>query len=189
MKILLKFRVIILVIVTFFSTSNINAQTTKKSGNEVGEYDLTLADRICSKGYVHWASSTPVRGFETAILKHIGLPENTPDREKKISKFFNDNNSKLICSENDYYIRENEHILKRSVALSEYDFLMTAANSSKYELDWNFYEIVDGKKETILDYLDMIINDVEMEEEYNINELKSLIVALEEAGAKRGREL
>ena len=107
-----------------------------------------------------------------------------------VSKFFNDNNSKLICDDdNDIYIRENEHILKRSLALGEYNFLNHAANNSKYELDWNFYEMVDGKKETILDYLDMIIGDEELASEYDIPELKSLVRTLKGRGAKKGNQL
>jgi hypothetical protein len=151
----------------------------------------TLANRICRSGYINWPSSEPVVGFENSILKHIiGVDENHPDKEKLISKFFNENNAKLICGEDtDEFIRPNEHILKRSIALSEYDFLLHAANSSKYTLDWNFYEMVDGKKETILDYLDMIINDEELALEYDVDELKELITVLEQSGGKRGKDL
>ena len=35
----------------------------------------------------------------------------------------------------------------------------------------------------------MIINDEELASEYNIRELKELVTVLEQAGAKRGREL
>ena len=154
------------------------------------EKDDTLADRVCGSGYVRWAGPEPVTDFENSILSHLGVAVDSPDREKHISKFFNENNAKLICGEDtDEFIRPNEHILKRSIALSEYDFLLHAANSSKYTLDWNFYEMVDGKKETILDYLDMIINDEELALEYNIPELKELITVLEQSGGKRGKEL
>jgi hypothetical protein len=154
------------------------------------EADESLADRICRNGYINWGSSAPVSGFEKAILRHLELPENSAEKEKHISKFFNENNSKLICGEdNDEYIREEEHILKRSIALGEYNFLSHAANSSKYELDWNFYEVVDGKKETILDYLDNIIEDEELALDYNVPELKTLIGTLEDSGAKRGKDI
>ena len=154
------------------------------------EKDDNLADIFCSLGYSNWGSSEPVVGFERVILSHLGVDENHPDKEKLISKFFNENNAKLICGEDtDEFIRPNEHILKRSIALSEYDFLLHAANSSKYTLDWNFYEMVDGKKETILDYLDMIINDEELALEYNIPELRTLVSTLEARGGKRGKDL
>ena len=173
----------------FDTPKSIKAITSIFNVGEV-EAEDNLADRICGIGYMDWASTSPVRGFEKSILKHLGVPEDSPDREKHISKFFNDNNSKLICGEDtDDFIREEEHILKRSIALSEYDFLLHAANNSKYELDWNFFEMVDGKKETILDYLDMIIADEELALEFDVDELKTLVGTLEEAGAKRGRDL
>ncbi len=150
----------------------------------------SLADKVCTSLYIRGHNSSPVSAFEESLLKHMGLPTDIPNKEKLISKFFNENNSKLICEDDvDEYIRENEHVLKRSIALGLYHFLSHAANSSEYELDWNFYEIVDDKKETILDYLDMIIADKELALDYNIPELKSLMLTLEEAGAKRGREL
>ena len=165
------------------------SNVVRRVGNELKTED-TLAEIMCGAGYAEWASTDSIGGFEKAILRHIGRPTNDPNKEKYISKFFNENNSKLICGDdNDTYIRENEHILKRSLALGEWDFLDHAANSSKYELDWNFYEIVDGKKETILDYLDMIIGDEELASEYDVDELKTLVSTLEAEGAKRGSQL
>lgn len=152
--------------------------------------DNEMANKLCSKGYVTWPALDAVIDFETVLLLHLGLPEDTPNKEKHISRFFNENNSKLICEDDGSdFIRANEHILKRSLARSEHDFLLHIANSSKYEIDWNFYEIVDGKKETMLDYMDMIINHPELSEEYNIPELKSLMRVIEQDGGKRGREL
>ena len=165
------------------------SEVVRRVGSELSDED-SLGGKLCSIGYAQWSGSEPVTGFERAILRHLGKPTNDPDKEKHISKFFNENNSKLICNDSaDVYIRENEHILKRSLALGEYNFLNHAANNSKYDLDWNFYEMVDGKKETILDYLDMIIGDEELASEYDVDELKSLITSLEEDGAKRGSEL
>lgn len=150
-----------------------------------------LTEKICGAGYINWSSTDSIGNFEAALLRHLGYPKDHPDKEKIITKFFNENNALLICGDdNDTYIRENEHILKRSLALGEWDFLGYVANNPKYDgFDWNFYEIVDGKKETILDYLDMIINDEELASEYDVDELKTLIGVLEESGAKRGREL
>lgn len=151
----------------------------------------SLADKCCKSLYLKGWSSNPVSGFEKSLLKHMGLPTNTPDKEKHISKFFNENNHLLICEDDeDESIRPNEHILKRSIAIGRYHFLNHAVNTSEYDdMDWNFYEIVDGKKETILDYLDMVMADEDLALDYDIPELKSMMLTLEEAGAKRGREL
>lgn len=152
--------------------------------------DNSLAIKICGKGYLTWPSVDAIEKFENSILSYLGFPESTPNKEKIISKFFNENNSKLICNDDsDSYIRPNEHILKRSLGRAEHDFLKYIANSSKYEIDWNFYEIVDGKKETMLDYIEKIINDPELAEDYNIPELKTLVRTIEGRGGKRGHEL
>lgn len=102
-----------------------------------------------------------------------------------------DNNFKLICGNNsDEYIRKDEHVLKRFLARSEHEYLIHMANSVEYDgFDWNFYEMVDGKKETILDYLDMIFNDPDLAEDYDIPELKTLYRTIKQNGGKRGPEL
>lgn len=150
-----------------------------------------LANKICMGGYITWPSIEPVGKFEEVVLLHLNLPYDTPNKEKIIAKFFNDNNSKLICGDDsDEFIRTSEHFLKRSLARSEHTYLIHMANSEGYEdYDWNFYEIVDGEKETILDYLDMIINDPDLAEDYDIPELKTLMRVIEENDGKRGREL
>lgn len=118
------------------------------------------------------------------------MPPDIKNKGKYVSKFFNENNHLLICGDDtDFYGRENEHIFKRMLALSEHEFLVHAANSEDYEIDWNFYEIVDGKKETMLDYIDKIINDSELALDYNIPELKTLIRTIKARGGKRGHEL
>ena len=150
-----------------------------------------LARKICGQGYNAWPHPTePVEGFEGAVLLHLGLPKDTPNKEQIISKFFNENNACLICGDDtDNYIRVNEHLFKRSLARAEHTYLIHIANHPKYEIDWNFYEIVDGKKETILDFLDMIFNDPDLAEDYDLPELNTLRGVIEENGGKRGREL
>lgn len=66
----------------------------------------------------------------------MGLPIDVPNKEKHISKFFNENNHLLIYEDNvNKYIRPNEHILKRSISLGQSNFLSHATNSSKYTID------------------------------------------------------
>lgn len=150
-----------------------------------------LANKICAQGYNSWPSMEPVEKFESAVLLHLGLPDDTPNKEKVIAKFFNENNSKLICGDDsDEFIRTSEHVLKRSLARSEHTYLIHMANSEGYDdYDWNFYEMVDGEKETILDYLDMIFDDPDLAEDYDIPELKTLYRTIQDRGGKRGREL
>ncbi len=178
--------VVLLLSVAAFELGSVKADDSDISS----ETDASrLGGKICRAGYIAWPSLEPVEKFEKAVLMHLGLPENTTNKEQKITQFFNENNPKLICGDDtDDYIRQNEHLLKRSLARAEHTYLIHVANH--YDgFDWNFFEIVDGQKETILDYLDMIFSDPDLAEDYDIPELKSLVRVIEQDGGKRGREL
>lgn len=132
----------------------------------------------------------PATKFERAILKEIGVDVNHPNKEKIISEFFNKNNEKLNCGkETTNGWREREHILKRSISANMYHFLQKVGSSRKYSIDFNYYEMVDGKKETILDYLDKILADDDLMEGYDRDELEELVGMIEDVGGKRGDEL
>ncbi len=160
------------------------------SRREIGWMDNSIAHKVYRAACVHSIQKSSFADFESSILQTLGVPAHAPDREMLISSFFNEQSANLIFEDSiDGTIRKKEHLFKRMIALGEWRFINYAANHPKYELDWNFYEMVDGEKETLLDYLDMIINDEEIASEYNVDELKDLIGVLEEAGGKRGREL
>ncbi|MEL6562426.1 MAG: hypothetical protein AAFQ94_29925, partial [Bacteroidota bacterium] len=98
----------------------------------------------------------------------------------------------LICG-NDTHgkIRDSEHILKRSIAYDGTHFLRRILETEEYagKVDYNFYEIVDGKKETILDYIDKILNDENLMIVYDKEELEDFIDMIEDSEGKRGSEL
>jgi hypothetical protein len=159
-------------------------------GSELGTGD-SLASKACAIGYDNWSDEEPVVAFERALLKELGTTYDDPQKNNIISKFFNDNEEKLICEDDsDESIRDNEHIFKRSIARGEHFFIKHVAKSDDYEINLNFFEMIDGKKETILDYLDKILVDQESAaEEYDVDELLLLREYLEENDAKRGNEL
>lgn len=183
-------KTIVFILCILFSNFGFSQENCEQAKNGKLSTENTLARDMCRKGYVHWSSSSPIKGFEKSILRYLGYPEDDPEKEKHISAFFNQYNACLICDDSaDIYIRENEHILKRSLALGEYNFVYYAAKSNKYKLDWNFYEIVEGEKETIIDYIEKIINDEELASDYNVLELKTLVSYIENSGGKRGKKL
>jgi hypothetical protein len=153
--------------------------------------NLELALRVCGASYLAWNGSTPVRTFERVILNEIGTTFDDPERFKKISDFINNNNKFLICvNETVPNHRKREHVLKRAIAFQNYSYLNhLAENEDLYSIDLNFYEIVDGKKETLLDYVNMIIADPEKLNDYDEDGLYELRDMFIEMGLKKGSEL
>ncbi len=81
-------------------------------------------------------------------------------------------------------------MIKRTIGRGEYgliDSLMIYEDDYGYNL--NHFEIVDGKKETILDYIEKILNDPELLSKYNADTLRLLHSDFIDYDAKRGSEL
>ena len=58
------------------------------------------------------------------------------------------------------------------------------------EIDINGIDIVNGRKETILDYIDGILSDPDAEDKYNVKEIKGLRrMFVKRFGAKSAEEL
>ncbi|MEL6562425.1 MAG: hypothetical protein AAFQ94_29920 [Bacteroidota bacterium] len=107
------------------------------------------ANNICRVLYSTAASPNAATNFEDFLVNLIKGETSYSEREKAeiVSGFFNKNNSCLICGDDsDVKIRENEHLLKRSISSNGYQFLEKVVTSEYYYFDFNYYEIVDGEK-------------------------------------------
>ncbi|GAL63299.1 hypothetical protein [Algibacter lectus] len=174
-------------ILFFVGIDAINAQDSK---NENNSNDEKLALKICSHGYATWGNTQPTDEFDRAILRQVGTDLNDPDRKKKVSDYLNKNSHILICGDDGVEgIRKREQLLKRSVSSGLYGYLQQLAIDEQYSVDFNKYEIINGEKETLLDFIYLIINDVDLAEDYDIIELEALAGAIEERGGKRGKDL
>ncbi|WP_157603721.1 hypothetical protein [Polaribacter atrinae] len=150
-----------------------------------------LRSSICRAAYLALHGPTPVVSFESVILKKIQVDFDDPNKFYKISEFLNDNHKNLICGDDsNTKHRKNEHIFKRMIALQDYAYIdHLAENDELYSINWKLYEIIEGKKETILDYVNMIIADKEKFNEYDEDGLFELRDMLIEMGVKKGSEL
>ncbi|MEL6562132.1 MAG: hypothetical protein AAFQ94_28360, partial [Bacteroidota bacterium] len=160
-------------------------------------------NQICRLLYDSTGDSNPAEKFEEGILKvskSLNLYPELSDKSiselseiekiKIISRFFNDNNNCLICgNDTSLKIRNNEHILKRSISSNMPHLLRKALETENYDIDYNFYEIVNGKKETILDFIDKILSNEDLMRTYDKEELEDLMDMIEDSGGKRGKEL
>ncbi|MWW26064.1 hypothetical protein [Algibacter lectus] len=170
-----------IVILFFVGINAVNAQDSI--------YD-ELASKICSYGYSTWGNTNPTDEFDRAILREVGTDLNDPDRKKKVSDYLNKHSDILICGDDGVEgIRKREQLLKRSVSCGLYGYLQELAIDNQYSVDFNTYEIINEEKETLLDYIYLIINDVDLAGDYNILELEALADAIEEKGGKRGKDL
>jgi hypothetical protein len=120
------------------------------------------------------------------LFKYWGVFDGSEkDFKPFFHKFLNDNKQKLICP-NSGGIKA-KHFYKRMFQLSLDEFFIDyIIDPEMKDLDLNAYEIVDGKKETLLDYIGKKIKN-------NIGDVDTLIYISdtlhEEFGAKFGVEL
>ena len=187
----MKFKILILFSLIFINSifsQNVVIENGEVIGND--SENNALAGNICGASYLAWQGGTPVDSFESTILKVINVSFDDPLRAKKISDFFNNNHAKLICGcDSNSRHRSREHVFKRAIAIQSYEYINHLARSDDYSINMNFYEIVDGKKETLLDYVDMILNDPKKREMYNLNALNILRENLVDLGVVNGSEL
>jgi hypothetical protein len=178
----------ILLISNFSFTQTVDEKTNEKLNINSDNNDLAF--KICGAGYLSWGSPSPVKSLEKTILNEIGVSVDDPLRSQKISEFFNKNHEKLICDDGSLQqFRQREHFFKRAIAIQAYDYFYHLAESDDYSINMNAYEIIDGKKETLIDYVDKILNDPAKRALYNIAGLKDLRIILEELGVVKGSEL
>ena len=102
-----------------------------------------------------------VENFENLIIKPLNLATiKTPKQKKQIiSIFLNIHKDKIICyrDENDQDSRDL-HLFKVAASDGLIEFFKLFLFNPEYEIDLNVYQIVDEKKETLLDYIDKLIN-------------------------------
>ena len=125
--------------------------------------------------------------FNRIILEGIGVPESSLDAKKAVSKYLNDNKNHLLCHTNSILVGKKEKLFMKMALMDGvidlFDEILL--NDEFYEIDFNGYEIVDGKKETLLDWIDILID----RESHDYAELRSIEQVIVDLGGKRGSEL
>jgi hypothetical protein len=127
----------------------------------------------------------------------LEISDESSENQKAIFKtFWNKHNDKLICKTKVYQARVIEHFTKRAIELKlGYElfggFLLRDHQNMKINV--NAVEIYDGKKETVLDFIENILNDPKGISTYGsgglakLKRIKRILVARFEA--KRADEL
>ena len=166
----------------------------EKLTNQLEKENLkVLANQICSAMNSALSSNTydVLRGVNRYISTFLNL-DPKQDNSKEIFEFWSKNSKDLICEvDSSSEGRKKEHVLKRAIALQIhnklfYQYLFRAGHDEIF----NAVEIVDGEEETILDYIDKIMQQDDFEDLYEPSEVKKLRHLLaNKFGAKTAQEL
>jgi hypothetical protein len=186
-----------IIIIALFLSITAKSQNTLKEeyGIEIpAEYSNnpeSFALYICATYYTSLSKENSMLDFESKVLVFLNVKDNHPKRREIIGMFLNEYHNLLVCVEDtSHRLRDSETIIKRTIGRGEYGFinhLMFYEDEFFYDL--NHYDIVDGKKETILDYIEKILNDPDLFNRYDKASLKVLHNDFIEYDAKRGSEL
>ena len=125
--------------------------------------------------------------FNKIILDGIGVSQASERANKAVSKYLNDNKNNIICTTHSILAGKQEHLFMKTAItdgiIDLFDEILL--DDELYEIDFNGYEIVDGKKETILDWIDIAL-EMPGQDRAELLSIEEVIVDL---GGKRGSEL
>jgi len=160
------------------------AITTKAQTTETEITDERIEDlskKMCIAALTFRASSADKAGsnIEGLILNFLRTSKEDPNYKEKLTKFWDENNEKCICHDegSTERTRNPQHFLKRIVDLGMYNSVFyhwLLSDPEEYPVDVNAVEIYNGKEETLLDYIDYILNKPNANSEYNLKEIQSL---------------
>lgn len=151
-----------------------------------------LANRICARMTLAHSTGTSssYEVFESVILNYLGVTRADSSYRSKVTDFWNRYSDQMVCTDEMVGFPSPQHILKRVVELDavsafyfEYFLKDRAANI-------NSVEYVNGEPETLLDYIDSVLNTPNANELYNVSEIRQLRAFITTLmGAKTAREV
>ena len=125
--------------------------------------------------------------FKKVILEGLGKDEDISNKNEIISNFLNQNKQNLVCPKDKKRKGSRDlHVYKSAVltgVLELYDEILL--DDDEYDIDLNAFEIVDGKKETVVDYIEKLMATGV----HGTEDLELLRDDILEMGGKRGSEL
>jgi len=148
---------------------------------EINDIALRLCIIIITQGF-------EVKRINRIIAEGIDIDTNDPNINSFVSVFLNKYKNKLICPKDKRSsLSREKHLFKEAIFRGKIDlFDEILFDDENYTIDFNAYEIVDGKKETVLDYIDFIIQSGRGDPD-DLDSIKDVIIL--EFGGKYGYEL
>ena len=149
----------------------------------------SIAHKLCGNIKVASAGGFEKEKFQNYIFEALNVNLEISDDSKYgiISNFLNKYKQKLVCEKSkDKGGDRNRHLYKVAVLEGVIDFYdEILLDDDFYTINLNAYEIVNGKKETLIDYIDYLIS-TGLHGKSDLELLRDDIIDL---GGKRGMEL
>jgi len=161
----------------------LNSIETIQSQFELGnKYKFKImVDKLCSNLMAARTDESIEIGkkIESIMLDYNSLTQESSDYKEKLEHFWNVNKNDFNCEANSHY--GGQHILKVMVDMQMYEPTLIKYFLSKktgYRLNMNAFEVVNGKPETIVDYLQQIMEGKNSSENYDTRAVRRLLVIL-----------
>ena len=174
----------------------------KKSTKEISYQKIeALTLRICSKVEVLRSNNKVIETVENLFLQYLSITKDTPDYKEQIFEFWNNYSSCFICSRSNKNHPVPQHFMKRIIETNSHQkifdhFILSLgldledAENEGDLIDLNAVEVnAKGEKETVVDYIQSIIDNPDNRGLYDFEELERLKQTLIDFGAKRAIEL
>tara|TARA_Y100000385_G_scaffold252241_1_gene275562 strand:+ start:132 stop:767 length:636 start_codon:yes stop_codon:yes gene_type:complete len=170
----------------FYEEYSFNASLVIKLKDLTPAEVKIIRDKLCMNiSFASHAGFDPGK-FKKVILEGLGLDNNIDNATQVVSSFLNKYKQDLVCPKlKSRKGSRDMHIFKSAITSGVAELFDELLDEDLYDIDYNAYEIVDGKKETLLDYLDEIISSGQ----YDNDDMELLRDDIIEAGGKRGSEL
>ena len=133
-----------------------------------------IGQQICDYALsYHHGGKSPGAAMEFVVSIHLDFDETDPDYQSKVLQWWNAHSDQVICVEETAGYESPQHVLKRIFEMGAWDsfFREYLSQPGLESFDLNSIEMVDGRPETLLDYLDMIIAKEGIDEAYRIQVL------------------
>jgi len=142
---------------------------------------------------------TPDYIITMGTAMYYNVPENSNKIDELRERFWNEHNDKMYCHTNlvrdTFNGRNISHISKimmrqtfgSSFHLAIYKYQKRVNPKSSYDI--NHVELVDGEKETLLDFVNKVLDDKKLYKYFDFSQVKRVQVLMTKYGAKRAVEL
>lgn len=170
--------------------SNAGLSSILKVGTEISDEQIKdVAKALCNNVNYARLEGQDMPPWKETMEKYLGFSGNDKEFRVFFNTFLNTHKNKIICPQ--YKVSSRifppQHLFKRILAVGmnetyeEYFFDLEDG-----DIDFNAYEIVNGKKETVLDWVESWIAQGKGDAE----ELRDVAYSLaDEFGAKKGIDL
>ncbi len=176
--------------VTGVAETNTGLNSILKVGTTLSENETKqIVEKLCDDIFAGRNDGLDMPNWQKTMRDMAGYSGSSKDFPKYFNKFLNDNNQNLICPAFKAGVESypKQHFYKMLLAsgfeevFDEYFF-----DFDDGDINYNAYEIVDGKKETIVDWAEKW----KLRRNANVADIEDVIEILQdEFGAKRGIDL